>query len=239
MNENSPQSIPLQPIPDMQSLEAALALRVNGLIGERRSAGALDGRLLVDGPRSKITVSGDLLGEIAAQVGGAVVGLFTPQSVDFYKMPDGPYVAVNGLMPICVRPRSPQAQALVAELSPESLLGMLAAPEVARGRYLGEETVHGRRLRHYLVDGPAFLAAARASSDPRLRAFGEGLWAAADADLYVDAAGGYPVALNGRYRGSFAPLRFTGDFSLDVALTAMGQGTAVTLPPACDQPINM
>lgn len=239
MNTTTPQAIPLTPISDLESLEATLALGVNGLVGGERTQGVLNGRLIVDGDKTKITVSGDLLGAIAAQIGGAMVSLFTPRSVDFYKMPDGPYVAINGFMPVCVRPQSPKAVAMVQDLSPESLMAMLTAPEVARGRFVGDTTVNGRAVRHYIVDGPAFLAAAQASDDEELRAFGEGLWAAEDADLYVDAAGGYPVAFQGQYRGAYEPLRFTGDFGLQIELTATGTGTPVTLPAACAEPINL
>ena len=45
-----------------------------------------------------------------------------------------------------------------------------------------------------------FLAAAKTSKNENLRTFAEGIWSAENADLYVDAKGGYPVA----YRGSFS-----------------------------------
>ena len=58
---------------------------------------------------------------------------------------------------------------------------------------VGEETLHGVPVKHYVLDGDAFLAAAQESSEPNLREFGEALWSAEDADLYVEAEGGYPV----------------------------------------------
>jgi hypothetical protein len=71
---------------------------------------------------------------------------------------------------------------------------MLTSNDVARGRLVGQETYHGVPVKHYVIDGDAFLAAARKSRDPRLKAFGQALRSADDADLYVDAKSGYPVA---------------------------------------------
>jgi hypothetical protein len=79
--------------------------------------------------------------------------------------------------------------------------------------------VDGRRVKPYIVDGDAFLVAAQNSADPQLRAFGEALWSAEDIHLYVDAAGGYPVALRGSYSGAFEPLKFEGDFDVAIYLS--------------------
>ena len=234
-----PQPIPLNPISDFSSLEATVTLQVDGSINGRPARGGLNGLLVVDGPRSRITISGSLLGEIAAQVGGSLIGLFTPASVDLFKMPDGPYVSINGFMPICVKPQSVKATAVLDEMSPESLMAMLTSPDVARGSYAGEGTLNGRSVKHYIIDGPTFLAAARASRDPQLRAFGEGLRTAGDNDLYVDSQGGYPVAFRGDYSGTYAPLKFQGDFEVQLALTSVGAGQKVSLPPACADPISM
>ena len=86
--------------------------------------------------------------------------------------------------------------------------------------------------------GPAFLAAAQQSSDPNVRTFGEALRSADDADLYVDSAGGYPVAFRGSYTGAFDPLKFDGDFSVQIDLTGVNQNTPVSLPSACNNPIS-
>lgn len=216
-----------------------MTLSVNGLINGERAQDSLNGLLTIDGPRSRVRVAGNLLGEIAAQIGGAVVGLFTPQSVDFYKMPDGLYVAINGFLPICVRPQSEKVRAIVEDISPAGLLSMLTSPEVARGTYAGEGTLNGRAVKHYIIDGAAFLAAAQASSDPKLRAFGAGLWWAGDNDLYVDKQGGYPVAFRGDYRGAYAPLKFQGDFEFEIHLTSVGEEKPVRLPAPCADPITM
>lgn len=236
---HNPQSIPLNPISDFNSLEATVTLTVSGDINGRPTYGGLNGLLVVDGPRSRITVSGSLLGEIAAQVGGSLIGLFTPASVDLYKMPDGSYVSINGFMPICIKPQSAKATAVLDEMSPESLMSMLTSPDVARGSYVGERVLDGRAVHHYVVDGPAFLAAARASRDPQLRAFGQGLSAAGNNDLFVDAQGGYPVVFRGDYSGAYTPLKFEGDFEVRLALTSVGAGQKVALPPACAEPISM
>ena len=231
--------IPLKPIADLTSLNATVNLEVDGLINNKRADGDLDAVLTTnDQGESQITLTGSLLGDIAAQVGGSLVGLFTPSSVDIYKVPEGTYVVVNSLIPICVKPADSKATEALDEMSPESLLSMLTNKDVARGKLVGEETLNGVPVKHYLMNGETFLAAAQKSTDPKLKAFGEALWSAEDADLYVDAKGGYPVAFNGSFSGSYEPLKFQGDFNVDIELTDVNQNTPVTLPAKCDNPIT-
>ena len=231
--------IPLNSIENLNSLDAAVTLTVNGLINERPALGDLHGELTMNGPRSKVAVSGSLLGEIAAQIGGSLVGLFTPRTVDLYKMPDGAYVVVNGLFTFCVKPQAAKAIAILDEVSPQRLLQMLTGSDAAYGRLVGETTLNGRLVKHYIIDGEAFLAHARASSDPHLRTFAAGLWSAQDANLYVDVAGNYPVAFSGGYSGAFDPLKFKGLFEVQIALTGVNVNNPVSLPPSCDEPINL
>jgi hypothetical protein len=236
---NDSQHIPLKPIDGLDSLDATVTLAVNGLINRERAEGDLNGLVTMNGPRSKVTVSGSLLGELAAQIGGALVGLFVPAAVDLYKVPEGAYVVINGLFAMCVKPDAPKAIAALDELSPQSLLTMLTSTDVAYGELVGQGTVNGRAVRHYVIDGDTFLAAARASNDPKLRAFGQGLWSAEDADLYVDAEGEFPVAFRGEYSGAYEPLKFQGVFKVQIALTAVNANTPVELPPSCSDPISM
>lgn len=231
--------IPLKPIAGLTSLNATVKLDVNGLINGKRAQGDLTALLTTnDQGKSQITVSGSLLGDIAAEVGGSLVGLFTPSKVDIYKMPDGVYVVINGLFPVCVKPKDVKATAALDEMSPQSLLSMLTSTDVARGKLVGEETLNGVPVKHYVINGDAFLAAAQKSSDPKLKAFGESLWSAEDADLYVDAKGGYPVAFSGSYSGEYAPLKFEGDFAVDIELTGVNTNTPVSLPASCNKPIS-
>ncbi len=240
INTTSPADfIPIEPIGDLSSFEATVTLSVNGLINSQPSQGTLHGLLVIDGENSKISVSGTLLGEIAAQVGGSLVGLFTPSTVDLYKMSSGAYIVVNGFFPVCVKPNASKATAVLDDMSPQSLMTMLTSKDVARGRLAGQSMLNGRAVKHYIIDGETFLAAAKASSDPKLKAFGAGLWAAEDADLYVDAEGGYPVAFRGSYSGAYEPLKFKGIFSVQIELTSVNAGTVVSLPPSCDSPIAM
>ncbi len=231
--------IPLKPITDLTSLNATVNLEVDGLINGKRAQGDLEAVLTTnDQGESQITLTGGLLGDIAAQVGGSLVGLFTPSSVDIYKVPEGTYVVVNSFVPICVKPADSKATAALDEMSPESLLSMLTNSDVANGKLVGEETLNGAAVKHYVLDGDAFLAAAQKSSDPKLKAFGEALWSAEDADLYVDAKGGYPVAFSGGFSGSYEPLKFQGDFNVDIELTDVNKNTPVTLPAKCNNPIT-
>ena len=231
------ESIPIKPISDLQSFEATVGLTVNGVINGERTQGSLNGVVIVNGRNSKATVSGSLLGEIVAQVGGALVSLFTPSTVDLYKVPEGAYIVVNGLFPMCVKPKASKATAVLDELNPESLLMMVTNSDVARGKLVGEEVVNGRTVQHYIINGEAFLAAAQNSTDPKLRAFGRGLWSADDAHLYLDAAGGYPVAFSGSYRGAYEPLKFQGELSVQIALTGVNTNKPVNLPASCADPV--
>lgn len=232
-------AIPLEPIDDLTSLNATATLSVNGLIDGQRAQGDLDVVLTTnDQGKSRINVTGGLLGEIAAQVGGSLVGLFTPSSVDIYRVPQGTYIVANALFPVCVKPQATTATKSLDEMSPQGLLGMLTGSEVARGRLVGPTTLGGVPVKHYVIDGDAFLAAAQQSSDPQLKAFGDALWSAEDADLFVDAAGGYPVGFRGSFSGSYEPLKFEGDFDVQIELTDVNTNTPVNLPSSCNRPIS-
>lgn len=231
--------IPLKSIAGLTSLNATVQLDVNGLINGERAQGDLNAVLTTnDQGKSRITVTGDLLGDITAQVGGSLVGLFTPSSVDIYRVPEGTYVVINSLIPVCVKPTDSKATAALDEMSPQSLLGMLTSSDVARGELVGQETLNGVPVKHYVIDGDAFLAAAQKSRDPKLKAFGDALWSAEDADLYVDAKGGYPLAFRGSYSGSYEPLKFDGDFDVQIELTGINTNTPVELPASCNKPIS-
>jgi len=231
--------IPLQSITDLTSLNATVKLDVNGLIDGKKAQGDLTGLLTTnDQGKSKITVSGSLLGDIAAKVGGSLVGLFTPSKVDLYKVPAGTYAVVNGLFPLCVKPKAADATAALDDLSPKSMLSMLTSSDVARGEFVGVETRNGVPVRHYVIKGDTFLTAAQNSANPKLKEFGDALWSAGDADLYVDAAGGYPVAFSGSYSGAFEPLKFQGDFDVQIELTGVNTNSRVDLPASCNKPIS-
>ena len=66
---------------------------------------------------------------------------------------------------------------------------------------------------------------------------GGALWSAEDADLYVDAAGGYPVGFSGKYSGAFEPLQFEGDFSVQTEVTSVNTNPRIDLPSSCNRPI--
>jgi hypothetical protein len=233
------EAIPLKSLTDLDSLDATVKLDVNGLIDGKRMQGDLTGLLTSNNQKkSRITVSGGLLGDLAAQIGGSLVGLFTPSKVDLYKVPDGTYIVVNGLFPVCVKPKALNATASLDEISPQSLMTMLTSSDVARGKLVGEEKLNGVPVKHYVIDGDAFLAAAQSSKNEKLRTFGEGLWSADDADLYVDAKSGYPVAFRGNYSGSYAPIKFEGDFGVQLELTGANTNAPVDLPAACNKPIS-
>ena len=232
--------IPLKPITGLTSLNATVKINVNGSIDGKRTQGDLNAVLTTnDQGKSQISMTGSLLGPLAAQVGGSVIGLFSPSKIDIYKVPGGTYVVVNGLFPVCVKPADPKATEALDKMSPKTLMSMLTSSDVARGKLVGVEMRNGVPVKHYVINGEAFLAAAQKSSDPNLRAFGESLWSAEDADLYVDAKGGYPVAFHGSYGGTYDPLKFQGNFDVQIELTGVNTNTPVVLPASCNKPISM
>ena len=126
--------IPLKSIDGLTFAQRGrVKLDVNGKIAGKKTKGDLNALLASnDQKKSKITVSGSLLGPIAAQVGGSVLGMFTPSKVDLYKVPTGAYIAVNSLVPICVKPDTADAAAALDDLSPSSMMSMLTGSDVAR-----------------------------------------------------------------------------------------------------------
>ena len=226
--------IPLTSLGELTSLEAQATLTANGSLRGK----SMEGDLTVtfasnDAGDSQIDITGSLLGPVAAQVGGKLVGLFRPKQVSVYTVEDGTYVVVKGLTEVCIKPEDNAATQALQELSPQSLMALLTSSDVARGTLLGREDVDGVAADHYVIEGPAFLAAAQASTDPTVQAFGQSLRTANDADLYVDAEGGYPLRYMGGFSGAYAPLELDGDFSVQVDLTGVNTDTPVTLPGSC------
>ncbi len=148
------------------------------------------------------------------------------------------FIVANGLFPVCVKRDSPKDTETLNEMSPSSLLSMLTGSDVARGQLVGEETLNGVPVKHYVLDGDAFLAAAQTSSDPQLRAYGEALSSPEDADLYIDTESGYPVAFRGSYSGEYEPLKFEGNFDVQIEVTGVNTNTPVNLPSSCNRPIS-
>ncbi len=231
--------IPLKPLTDLSSLDATVKISANGTLNNKPVQGDLNAQLTTNNQKkSQIVVTGDLLGDAVVQIGGSAVSLFRPSRATVYTMPDGTYIVLKGLFDVCIKPKDSKATETMAQLSPQSLMTMLTSSDVARGKLVGEETLNGTTVEHYVIDGPAFLAAAQQSADPNVRTFGEALQSAEDADLYVDSAGGYPVAFHGSYTGAFDPLKFEGDFSVQIDLTGVNENTPVSLPSACNNPIS-
>jgi hypothetical protein len=231
--------IPLKPLTDLTSLNATVKISANGTLNGKPVQGDLNADLTTNNQKkSQIVVTGDLLGDAVVQIGGSAVSLFRPSQATVYTMPDGTYIVLKGLFDVCIKPKDSKATETMDQLSPQGLMTMLTGSDVARGKLVGEETLNGTTVEHYVINGPAFLAAAQQSTDPNVRTFGEALRSADDADLYVDSAGGYPVAFNGSYSGAFAPLKFDGDFSVQIELTGVNQNTPVSLPSACNNPIS-
>jgi hypothetical protein len=230
--------IPLTPLTGITSLQATVALQVDGSVDGEPTQGDLTAELTSQEGASRIDVTGSLLGDVVARVGGSAVQLFRPKRVSVYGVPEGAYVVLDALIDVCVKPDDPGATEALDQLSPRVLMETLTGSDVARGTLVGEEVVGGLPVSHYVIDGDEFMAAAQASADPTVRLFADSLVSASDADLYVSAEG-HPVAYRGAFNGVFEPLAFEGDLSVAIDLTSIDGETEVVLPGSCDRPISV
>ena len=232
--------IPLTSLGDVTSLEATATLSATGSLQGEEMAGDLTAQLVADEQgQYRVDLTGDLLGPIATQVGGKLVKLFRPKQVSAYVVEDGNYVVVSGLTDLCIRTEDTAATEALSQLSPRALMTILTDSDVANGSLVGTESLDGVAVDHYVIDGPTFLAAAQASSDPAVQAFGQTLRGASDADIYIDTATGYPVRFEGAFSGAYEPVGLDGDFSVRLDVTKVGTDNTVTLPKACATPISM
>jgi hypothetical protein len=232
------EAIPMSPLSDLTSLSAAVQLDVDGTVDGQPTTGDLHAELVTtDQGTSRIDVTGSLLGDVVAQVGGSAVKLFRPKKVSVFTVPDGTYVNLDALVDVCVKPGDNEATAVLDQLSPQGLMTMLTSSDVARGTFVGQETLDGVAVDHWVIDGEAFLAAAQSSADPTISRFAAPLTGVADADLYLSSDGGYPVAYRGAFSGPFEPLGFEGDLAVSIDLTGTDADDGVELPGSCDHPI--
>lgn len=232
--------IPISPLTDLSSLDATVHLSADGTVDGEPTQGDLTVELSSnDQNTSRIDITGSLLRDVVAQVGGKAVSLFRPRSVSIYTMPEGTFAVVTGLLDVCVKLEDSEATEALEQLSPQFLLSTLTSSDVARGTFVGDETLDGVPVKQYVINGESFLAAAQGSSDPNVSLFAQSLRTATDADLSVAADGGYPVAYRGGFGGTFEPLEFDGDLTLEVEVTSINSDTPVTLPVACDKPISL
>ena len=230
--------ITLSALADVSSLDATVTISADGSLGGQAMAGDLTAVLSSnDQAQSRIDITGDLLGPVATKVGGSVVGLFRPSKVSVLTT-DSTYIVVSGLTDICVKPSDPSSTAALTQLSPQGLMTTLTSSEEPIGRYVGDETLNGQAVRHYVIDGQAFLAAAASSTDPTVQKFASSLTNATDADLYVAADTGYPVSYTGAFSGRYEPLDLAGDFSVQIDVTGIDTNPVIELPGACDLPIS-
>jgi hypothetical protein len=230
--------IPLTPLTGLTSLEATVTMEVDGVVDGEATQGDLTARLTsTDEPAQRIDVTGSLLGDIVAQIGGSAVKLFRPKMVSGFAVPEGTYVVLDALVDVCVKPQGSEATEALQQLSPQALMDILTSSDVARGTFVGDEVLNGMPVRHYAIDGAEFLAAAQGSSDPNVSLFARSLESATDADLYVAAEGGYPVAYRGGFAGRFEPLKFEGDLTVQIDLTGVNGDAEVVLPGSCDRAI--
>jgi hypothetical protein len=232
--------IPLSPLTDLTSLDATVIITVDGTVDGEPTQGDLTVELTSnDQDMSQIDITGSLLGDVVAQVGGKAVSLFRPKIVSIYTVPEGTFAVVTGLFDVCVKLEDSEATEVLGQLSPQFLLSTLTSSDVARGTFVGDETLDGMPVKHYVIDGESFVAAAQGSADPKVSSFAQSLLTATDADLYVAADDGFPVAYRGGFGGTFEPLDFDGDLTVQIDLTGINSDTPVTLPKACDKPISL
>lgn len=229
--------ITLSALADVTSLDATVTITADGSLGGQAMQGDLTADLSSnDQAQSRIDITGSLLGPVATKVGGSVVGLFRPSKVSVLTT-DATYIVVSGLTDICVKPSDPSSTSALTQLSPQGLMTTVTSSDQPIGRFVGEETLDGQAVRHYVIDGEAFLAAAATSTDPTVQKFASSLTSASNADLYVAADTGYPVSYSGAFSGRYEPLELEGDFSVQIDITGIDTNPVIELPGACDLPI--
>ncbi len=173
--------IPLTPVSGLTSLDATVDITVDGTVNGKPTQGGLTARVTSnDQGMSQIDVTGSLLGDVVAQVGGSAVNLFRPKKVSVYSVPEGTYVVVGGFFDVCFKPEDSQATEALQQLSPQSLMTMLTSSDVARGTFVADEDLDGTAVKHYRISGETFLAAAQGSTEPTVAQFAQLLRSAAD-----------------------------------------------------------
>jgi hypothetical protein len=232
--------IPISPLTDLTSLDATVTIDAIGTADGDPTEGDLTVRLTSnDQSMSQVDITGNLLGDVVAQVGGKAVSLFRPKKVSIYTVPEGTFAVVTGLFDVCVKLEDSGATEALDQLSPQFLLSTLTSSDVARGTFIGDETLDGMPVKRYIIDGDFFLDAAQASGNANVSNFAQSLHTVEDADLYVAEDGGYPVAYRGGFGGTFEPLEFDGDLTVQIELTGINNNSPVILPRACDRPISL
>ncbi len=230
--------IPLASLGDMSSLEASASLSATGSLNGKEMSGDLMVQFLGDEQQQyRIDITGDLLGPITAQVGGKLTRFFRPKQVSVYVVEDGNYIVASGLTDVCIKTEDAAATDALSQLSPRTLMAILTDSDVAKGSFVGAESLDCTPVDHYVIAGTTFLAAARASTHPAVQTFGEALRSATDADIYIDTETGYPVRYEGAFSGEH-PMGLDGDFSVRIDLTKVGTDKTVILPKVCDKPIS-
>jgi len=58
---------------------------------------------------------------------------------------------------VCVKPAVDKSKAALDDVGAQSLLGMLTGSDMARGKCVGDETLNGVPVKHYVINGDAFL----------------------------------------------------------------------------------
>ncbi len=231
--------IPITPLTGVTSLDATVTITADGTVDGKPTTGDLTAQLTTnDQAMSRIDVTGSLLGDVVSKVGGSAVKLFRPSKTSVYVVPDGTYAVVSGFFDVCIKAKDPSVTEALDQLSPQGLMTILTSGDVARGTFVGDEDLNGTAVKHYLVNGDEFLAAAKASADATVSRFAGSLTSATDADLFVAADTGYPVAYRGGFSGAFEPLKFDGNLTVQIDVTGVDDNTPITLPGACDHPVS-
>ena len=102
--------IPLSPLTDLTSFDATVVIEADGTVDGEPTQGDLTVELTTnDQAMSRFDITGSLLGDVVAQVGGKAVSLFRPKSVSAHTVPEGTFAVVTGLFDVCVKVDDRQA----------------------------------------------------------------------------------------------------------------------------------
>ena len=96
--------IPITPLTGVTSLDATVVITADGTVDGKPTSGDLTAQLTTnDQAMSRIDVTGSLLGDVAAKVGGRRSSCSGPSKTSVYVVPAGTYAVVSGFFDVCVK----------------------------------------------------------------------------------------------------------------------------------------
>jgi hypothetical protein len=160
--------------------------------------------------------------------------------IGMYKLADTVYIHLQsdkGGTNMCVKSTDDSSTEAFKTLSPESMIGSLAASEDIYGRYIGDDTINDIEVKHYELDADATNAAMQKSKNADVRRYSK-TQRLVSGEVYLAKDGDYLVRLSALYEGEIKQFKFKGNAEVTFDLAELNSGIQVELPQACENPIE-